>query len=198
MNLADKSTNFTAGINIDKLFEQALKEIYAEYGIDPKDMPPVSKPLFDITNKSLQQGIENSFSVAFGESDPEFINQFKTNAAVFSAFKTHAQGKEIIARLMDEKGELRSFDKFRKAVLGTSIKADYLIKGIENIRAHLYRKNGVEEIGYYAQDAQPYIPSAVRVGQDGKLVLSYTEVLVAKVASLEARVKELESRLNHN
>lgn len=35
VNLADKSTNFTAGINIDKLFEQALKEIYAEYGLTP-------------------------------------------------------------------------------------------------------------------------------------------------------------------
>lgn len=127
LNLADKSTNFTAGINIDKLFEQALKEIYADYGIDPKDMPPVSKPLFDITNKSLQQGIDKSFSVELGKSDPEFINQFKTNAAVFAAFKTHAQGNEIVAQLIDENGELRSFDKFRKAVLGTTIKADYNI-----------------------------------------------------------------------
>jgi hypothetical protein len=127
LNLADKSTNFTSGINIDKLFEQALKEIYAEYGIDPKDMPPVNKTLFDISNKSLQKGIDKAFSVEFGKSDPEFINQFKTNAAVFAAFKTHAQGKEIVAQLIDENGKLRSFDKFRKEVLGTTIKADYNI-----------------------------------------------------------------------
>lgn len=125
LNLADKSTNFTAGINIDKLFEQALKEIYAEYGIDPKDMPPVSKPLFDITNKSLQQGIDKSFSVEFGKSDPEFINQFKTNAAVFAAFKTHAQGNEIAKQLLDADGNLKSYYDFKKSVLGTSIKADY-------------------------------------------------------------------------
>ena len=130
LNLADKSTNYTAGINIDKLFEQALKEIYAEYGLpspqgEGAGGEVVNKPLFDITNRSLQKGIDKAFSVEFGKSDPEFINQFKTNAAVFSAFKTHAQGKEIIAQLMDEKGELRSFDKFKKSVLGTSIKADY-------------------------------------------------------------------------
>ena len=128
LNLADKSTNYTAGINIDKLFEQALKEIYAGYGLTPPLGgwgAGVSKPLFDITNRSLQKGIDKAFSVEFGKSDPEFINQFKTNAAVFSAFKTHAQGKEIIAQLMDENGELRSFDKFKKSVLGTSIKADY-------------------------------------------------------------------------
>lgn len=127
LNLADKSTNFTAGINIDKLFEQALKEIYAEYGLTPPlgGWGAVSKPLFDITNKSLQQGIDKSFSVEFGKSDPEFINQFKTNAAVFAAFKTHAQGNEIAKQLLDADGNLKSYYDFKKSVLGTSIKADY-------------------------------------------------------------------------
>ncbi len=127
LNLADKSTNFTAGINIDKLFEQALKEIYDQYGVNPNDIPIVSKPLFDITNQSLQKGIDKTFSVEFGKTDPEFINQFKTNTAIFSAFKSHAQGNEIVAQLLDENGDLRSFDKFRKAVVGTTIKADYNI-----------------------------------------------------------------------
>ena len=134
LSLADKSTNYTAATNIDKLFEQALKDIYAEYGVTMGHTeygvtmghaPLLNKSLFDISNKALQHGIDNSFSVEFGKTDPEFINQFKTNAAVFSAFKSHAQGKEIVAQLIDEKGDLRSFDKFRKSVLGTSIKADY-------------------------------------------------------------------------
>lgn len=132
LNLADKSTNFTAGTNIDKLFERALKEIYAEYDVEAQGVAsPLNKNLFDISNKALQRGIDKTFSTEFGKSDAEFINQFKTNAAVFSAFKTHAQGKEIVTQLLDENGELRSFDKFRKSVLGTSIKADYNINWLK-------------------------------------------------------------------
>lgn len=123
LNLADSSTSFTA--NIDKLFEQAIKDIYKQYGVDPKGMSPVSKPLFDISNSALQKGIDTSFSAEFGKADPDFINQFKTNAAVFSAFKSHAQQNEIAAQLIDKDGNLRSYYEFKKAVLGTSIKADY-------------------------------------------------------------------------
>ena len=125
LNLADKSTSYTE--SIDKLFEQAIKDIYKQYGIDPKAMghaPLLSKPLFDISNNALQHGIDNAFSVEFGKTDPAFINQFKTNAAVFSAFKTHAQGKKIAAQLLDAEGNLKSYDNVRKSVLGTTINAE--------------------------------------------------------------------------
>jgi hypothetical protein len=125
LNLADKSTNSTADTNIDKLFEKAIADIYKQYGINPDEMPLVSKPLFDITNSALQRSIDNTFSVEFGKANPEFLNQFKTNAAVFSAFKSHAQGKEIVAQLLDANGNLKSYYDFKKSVLGTSIKADY-------------------------------------------------------------------------
>lgn len=125
LNLADKSTSFTAGINIDALFEQAIKDIYKQYGVNPEDMPPVNKQLFDITNKPLQGGIDKSFSVEFGKANPDFLNQFKTNTAVFSAFKAHAQQGEIVKQLLDDDGNLKSFHAFKKSVLGTSIKADY-------------------------------------------------------------------------
>jgi len=125
LNLADKSTSYTTNINIDKLFSSALKDIYKQYGIDPENMPVISKPLFDITNKTLQQGIDNTFSVEFGNTDPEFIQQFKENTSVFSAFKAHREGNEIATQLLDDKGNLRSYYQFRKAVLGTSIATDY-------------------------------------------------------------------------
>jgi len=133
LNLADKSTSYTTRIGIDKLFEQAIKDIYKQYSVETQGVAsPVSKPLFDITNKTLQGGIDSAFSTEFGKTDPEFINQFKTNAAVFSAFKSHAQQNEIVAQLIDEKGDLRSFDKFRKTVLnGTTIKQDYSINWLK-------------------------------------------------------------------
>ncbi len=125
LNLADKSKNFTAGINIDALFEQALKDIYAQYGVDPESVPAVNKILFDISNGAYQSGIDGAFSAEFGKVDPEFINRFKTNAAVFAAFKSHAQQNEIVAQLISEDGNLKSFHEFKKSVLGTTIKADY-------------------------------------------------------------------------
>jgi len=128
LSLADKSTNYTAGINIDKLFNQALNDIYAQYELNPEEMPLVSKPLFDISNKSYQKAIDKEFKsagVEFGKKNESFIAEFKQNAAVFSAFKNHRQTSDIVAQLIDADGNLLSFDKFRKAVLGTTIKADY-------------------------------------------------------------------------
>jgi hypothetical protein len=64
-------------------------------------------------------------------------------------------------------------------------------KGIENVVARMYVKNNKQELGYYAQDLQEILPSAVTEGDDGFLSLSYSQVHTAKIAHLEAEVAEL-------
>lgn len=89
-----------------------------------------------------------------------------------------------------------SFFESSDATLKTLVEDNYQAKGIESVVAKLYIKNGKKELGYYAQDLQEVLPSAVSKGSDGLLNLSYREVLVAKVQFLEQRVKELEAKLN--
>lgn len=50
------------------------------------------------------------------------------------------------------------------------------------------------ELGYFAQDFIGVLDNAITTSSDGMLSLSYREVLVAKVYSLEKRVKELEEK----
>lgn len=75
--------------------------------------------------------------------------------------------------------------------LKTLITDNHKVKGIEKVTAKLYLKNGKEELGYYAQDLQEILPSAVVEGADGFLTLSYSQVHTAKIAQLEAEVAEL-------
>ncbi|MGB4134252.1 MAG: DUF935 family protein [Tenuifilaceae bacterium] len=120
INLADR-INF--GVNINRLFARALEEIYREQGAELVD-----RSLFEITNTALQKGVDKSFKkagVEFGKRNEAFIEEFKKNTAVFSAFKAHQEGKDIAAMLLDENGDLRSFHEFKKAVLGSSIDRDY-------------------------------------------------------------------------
>ena len=91
-------------------------------------------------------------------------------------------------------GFFESSDKTIK----TLITDNYQAKGIESIVAKLYTKNGKEELGYYAQDVQGILPSAVSKGTDGLFSLSYREVHTAKISALEKRVAELEQLLNLN
>jgi hypothetical protein len=65
-------------------------------------------------------------------------------------------------------------------------------KGIENVVARMYVKNSKQELGYYAQDLQEILPSAVGEGSDGFLTLSYSQVHTAKIAYLEDKVAQLE------
>ena len=126
-NFTTKSTTNTNSnsditIDINALFLQALQNIYGNAG---STHPAVEKPLFDITNATLQSGIDRTFNVGveFGQKNQDFINQFKYNTAVFSAFKNHHQTNEIVALLHDEEGNLRSFHEFRK--LANRISKDY-------------------------------------------------------------------------
>jgi hypothetical protein len=64
-------------------------------------------------------------------------------------------------------------------------------KGIEKVAARLYLKNNKRELGYFAQDLQEILPSAVVEGADGFLTLSYSQVHTAKIAYLEKELAEL-------
>ena len=76
--------------------------------------------------------------------------------------------------------------------LKTLISDNYNAVGIESILPRLYEKGGVVELGYYAQDVQEVLPSAVVERMDGFLDLSYRQVHTAKIANLENRIKQLE------
>lgn len=56
--------------------------------------------------------------VGFAGSDAggDFMKQLRTNNAVFAAFKTHRMGRDMAAQLIDERGELKSFQQFRQDV----------------------------------------------------------------------------------
>lgn len=65
-------------------------------------------------------------------------------------------------------------------------------KGIEKVKARLYIKNNKKELGYFAQEIEEILPSAVGKDTDGYLTLSYSQVHTAKIAYLEDKVAQLE------
>jgi hypothetical protein len=79
--------------------------------------------------------------------------------------------------------------------LKTLLEDNYLLNSIANVKAKLYIKNGQNELGYYAQDLQAILPSAVSEGKDGFLSLSYAQVHTAKIAVIEDKVTILENEV---
>jgi hypothetical protein len=122
-------------------------------------------------------------------------NQFRIrNVTSYGDFALQVTGNSYMSGSITASSFFESSD----ATIKTLITDNYQAKGIESVIAKLYTKNGKEELGYYAQDVQGILPSAVGKGTDGLLSLSYREVHTAKIARLEKRVLELEQQLNLN
>lgn len=79
--------------------------------------------------------------------------------------------------------------------LKKQLEANYAPKNIQDIQTYLYIKDGKNEVGYYAQEVQEVLPSAVTEGKDGFLAVAYNQVLVAKVQYLENELKALKDEL---
>ena len=133
LNLADKLPSSTdLGINIDNVFREALREIYDQYGADAATVDEINRKLFDIQNTALQYGVDQGFSVGSGRDltaefvlkYQPFIDEFKNNTAIFAAFKAHAETNDIVSLLLDDSGNLRTFDAFSKAA-SAHIAPDY-------------------------------------------------------------------------
>jgi hypothetical protein len=70
---------------------------------------------------------------------------------------------------------------------------DYSVSDIKLI-SYLWKdgRDDKKHVGYSAQEVQKIMPDAVNEGTDGMLSVNYIEVLVAKIAELENRIKQLE------
>jgi hypothetical protein len=130
----------------------------------------------DDINISLQAGGGN---VLIGTTTDNG-NRLRVNGTIFS----------------DSSVTATSFFESSDATIKTLVEDAYQAKGIDSVVAKLYIKNGKQELGYYAQDLEAVLPSAVSKGSNGLLNLSYREVHTAKLQFLEQKVKELEAKLS--
>ena len=62
------------------------------------------------------RAIDIGYTAPAGDND--FIRQLKTNADVFAAFKTHRMGRDIASKLLDDQGNVKSFEQFRTDTAG--------------------------------------------------------------------------------
>jgi hypothetical protein len=128
--------------------------------------------------------------------DMKFVNANNNNASTL--YWSFLSGGSFFDRMsLTSGGNLTASAFFESSdkTIKTLIEDNYQTKGIESVVAKLYTKNGKEELGYFAQDVQGILPSAVSKGADGLLSLSYREVHTAKIARLEKEVEELKSQL---
>jgi len=120
--LSDSGNNVSQLIDVSTLFNRAVKDIYRHKG-STGNGAGINEHLFAITDNVLQQAVGKTFGSAGAEwnrTNSGFVNQFKENTAVFSAFKNHQQTDEIVKQLYREDGSIRSFSEFKKEALKIS------------------------------------------------------------------------------
>jgi len=99
----------------EDIMTKALKKIY-EKDFNPED--EIDESLF----RETWRIIDNAASEGVGQIDYEpkttFLQELKTNNAVFSAFKVHRLQNDIAAQMTDDNGQLKPFSKFAQDVQG--------------------------------------------------------------------------------
>lgn len=99
----------SVGFDVQALVLEALRQLHkGKY-------EEAVEQLFSANDLPLQRGIDMVFETADDDLFP-FVEEFKYNASVFNAFKTHSEMDALYDALTDEEGKLRSFRQFRKAV----------------------------------------------------------------------------------
>ena len=61
-------------------------------------------------------GVETGYQAPSGESG--FLQELRTNTEVFAAFKAHRMGRDMASQLLDENGNVKTFQQFKKDTEG--------------------------------------------------------------------------------
>lgn len=95
-------------MQIDDLLTDALYAVWDGFKGDVE--PSLWRSSFLTMLKAVDEGIAQ-----VPDTSADFIEQLRSSAAVFSAFKAHAEQKELVALLLDENGQARDFQEFKAA-----------------------------------------------------------------------------------
>ena len=97
-----------------------------ENSIEPTMWQELTKIMNEATAKGLAKG---EFSI---DHNRGFLDAVKHANEIFAAFKTHAMGKSMASKLLDENGSLKPFDKWMKDIssisshhVGSWLKTEY-------------------------------------------------------------------------
>lgn len=95
---------------------KGLKEIYD--GLDVKNV--IERFIFEETLRLFNEATAKGLADAADRSavTDGFMEQLRTNNAVFSAFRTHRMQNDIARQLIDENGKLKPFDKWMRDIQG--------------------------------------------------------------------------------
>lgn len=103
------------GINFSpEVLSQALRAIYDGMNVEDEIQRDAFEEMLRIFNEAADEGVKAS-----KKTPPRmetFLEQLKYNNEVFSAFKVHRMQNDMAARLIDENGQLKPFEKWKRDV----------------------------------------------------------------------------------
>jgi hypothetical protein len=143
---------------------------------------------------SLTTGQSFGMTINAGTNSSDVSFNVSNAASTIIYFRVRGDGASTFSSSVTATSFFESSD----ATIKTLVEDAYQAKGIDSVVAKLYIKNGKQEIGYYAQDLESVLPSAVNKGSDGLLNLSYREVHTAKIAYLEEEIRQIKKRYEIN
>ena len=112
------------------MLDEFVNAIYGGFDVENSIEPTMWQELTKIMNDATAKGLsKGEFSIDHNRS---FLDAVKHANEIFAAFKTHAMGKSMASKLIDDNGNLKPFDKWMKDIssisshhVGSWLKTEY-------------------------------------------------------------------------
>jgi Phage Mu protein F like protein len=132
---------------MNDIFEAAIKNVF-DRKIKAGDL---DASIWSYNVKDIWQGLKLGLGVSYTDKpDSDLVKQLRQNAFVFAAFKNHANVADMVAALVDENGQPRSFEAFRKAAL--QISNNYNVAWLE-AEYHLAKRSAAMAVEWQTIEA---------------------------------------------
>ena len=112
------------------MLDEFVNAIYEGFDVENSIEPTMWRELTKIMNDATAKGLsKGEFSI---DHNRGFLDAVKHANEIFAAFKTHAMGKSMASKLLDDNGNLKPFDKWMKDIssisshhVGSWLKTEY-------------------------------------------------------------------------
>jgi len=112
------------------VLDEFVNAIYGGFDVENSIEPTMWQKLTKIMNDATAKGLsKGEFSI---DHNRGFLDAVKHANEIFAAFKTHAMGKSMASKLLDDNGHLKPFDKWMKDIssisshhVGSWLKTEY-------------------------------------------------------------------------